>query len=83
MAKGRIDLQDTWLPDMSRSRLRLGAFFNTFAIEATRFFENDHAHRAVSRKAQQFRPNIEHHLERDRKLRMAAAISSQWVSSAK
>lgn len=45
MAKGRIDLQDTWLPDISRSRLTLGAFFDTRAIEATRFFESDRAHR--------------------------------------
>src|SRR5262249_17804506 len=63
--------------------LRLGNLFDDQAIEVTKFFENDCAHRATPRKAYNFRPNVERHLERDRKARIAAAISSQCVSRAK
>jgi hypothetical protein len=63
---------------MSGPRLRLGDLFDDPTIGATKFFENHCAHRATPRKALQFRLNVERHLERDRKLRIAAAISSQW-----
>src|SRR5260221_6638458 len=61
----------------------LGSGSDDQAIGATKFFENDCAHRATPRKALQFRLNVERHLERNRKLRIATAISSQCVSRAK
>src|SRR5260370_31157051 len=84
MHLGGIDAEGLYLDDdMPGPRLRLGDLFDDPAIGATKFFENHCAHRATPRKALQFRLNVERHLERDRKLRIAAAISSQCVSRAK
>jgi hypothetical protein len=84
MHLGVIDAEGLYLDDdMSGPRLRLGDLFDDRAIGTIKFFENDCAHRATPRKALQFRLNVERHLERDRKLPIAAAISSQCVSRAK